>query len=281
MLETNGAVAHLAPSVAPADEWLAAPHVFGWLAMGRVSTVTELFDDVRNRKRGWRDTPELDKLAKQHDIVLEQIRQGGIRAYVVRSGGAEAVALPSHPFSRGLTIGIFHGKVDRAKIHWPQEVVDAVHTRLPPTAQDVALAEEYDRLQATEAASDAAFEELKAAGMTGEVWFKRDDINACFSAPAKIGTPPVPPGMDGNFVSSYFKRANTEVQIRPLAEWIKWLWPSGDSAPGRDELLKVHRDIFGDMKGVQIKTMQRAMTEAWGGRTGGAPSHRKYGQPAA
>jgi hypothetical protein len=248
----------------PAEEWLTALQVFNCLAAV--------------------DAPDLDALEAQHDIVVEHLRTGRLRSYVTPTRGTGDVTLPSHVFTRGLTIGVVHGKIDKPHLRWPNNIGYSAPWPLPPTLEQAAWLAEYQRLAAAEASSDAAWGELKAAGLTaGEVRFLRADIVAVFDSQPVVeaGQPSaeLPAGVDGQFVTADFKDHHTVVL--KFAEWLKWKWPDGNATPKRTQILSTHRIYFGQIKGISDRTIQEPISLAWPNRVGGSPSHHQDRQDAA
>ena len=131
----------------PLKAWIQAHHAFAWLAFGSSSMQIDINGRLKLTSDLSRD-PELQsviaRLGVVADHVLSLLEAGTCSAYVNVAGTIEMRPLGSWVFGKGITVNILNGRVGR----------------------DNADLE----------AGRADYAALKAAGLNGVVWFKREEL---------------------------------------------------------------------------------------------------------
>jgi hypothetical protein len=136
----------------PQNAWIEAHHAFACLAFGTPTVLVDITTQLKVTADPYRD-PKLQlllqRLSSVADHVLWLVQAGTCPAYVQVAGTVEMRSLEPWIFSRGIAFHLFSGSLDRD--HADLDAGHAIHAA------------------------------LKAAGMDGVVWFKREELLAALS----------------------------------------------------------------------------------------------------
>lgn len=242
----------------PPVAWIPAEAVFGWLACGNPSEAAAVINSIENGKPISELTKKMEALEEQRDFVLTKIRSGELPVSARAHNGNGTDFVSPMVFSGSLTVGelTIHaliGCVDHlaSDIGGPSETDDEAGRRLKTQSKSRADA------------SHEAYSRVKNAGLTGPLFFRREDLIRVFccsetTTPTEEAKPAAASteGIKSQREKPIFDARKAKILLQAKKDFGDW--PAPPSVVDSREYLKLH------FRGVSNTPHAEIRGEVWG-----------------